>query len=84
MEALRMEKAPHRLGRGARHGAASVDQQHSPVRPRTVRLGVRPAPIPPVYDPAVVADAIVFAAMHPRRDIHLGAARPDNSTCSSA
>jgi hypothetical protein len=27
-----------------------------------------------VYDPAVVADTIVFAAMHPRRDIHLGAA----------
>ncbi len=37
-------------------------------------MGVRPAPIPPVYDPAVVADAIVFAATHPRRDIYVGAA----------
>jgi NAD(P)-dependent dehydrogenase (short-subunit alcohol dehydrogenase family) len=37
-------------------------------------MGVRPAPIPPVYDPGVVAEAIVFAARHPRRDIYVGAA----------
>jgi hypothetical protein len=27
-----------------------------------------------VYDPAPVADAIVYAAAHPRRDLHVGAA----------
>ncbi len=37
-------------------------------------MGVRPAPIPPVYQPRVVAEAIVFAADHPRRDIYIGAA----------
>jgi len=37
-------------------------------------MGVRPAPIPPVYQPRAVAEAIVFAADHPRRDIYVGAA----------
>ncbi len=37
-------------------------------------MGLRPAPISPVYDPAAVAEAIVFAATHPRRDIYVGAA----------
>ncbi len=37
-------------------------------------MGVRPAPVPPIYDPGVVADSIVFAAAHPRRDIFVGAA----------
>jgi NAD(P)-dependent dehydrogenase (short-subunit alcohol dehydrogenase family) len=37
-------------------------------------MGVRPAPVPPVYDPATAADAILFAATHPRRDIYVGAA----------
>jgi len=37
-------------------------------------MGVRPAPIPPVYQPLAVAEAIVFAADHPRRDIYIGAA----------
>jgi hypothetical protein len=36
-------------------------------------MGLRPAPLPPVYDPRVVADAIVFAAAHPRRDLYVGA-----------
>ena len=36
------------------------------------RLGVRPAPVPPVYEPRVVAEAIVFAAEHPRREIVVG------------
>ena len=36
--------------------------------------GVRPAPIPPVYQPKAVAEAIVFAADNPRRDIYIGAA----------
>ncbi|MDK3256626.1 SDR family oxidoreductase [Blastococcus capsensis] len=37
-------------------------------------MGVRPAPIPPVYQAKAVAEAIVFAADHPRRDIYVGAA----------
>ncbi|MDT0275905.1 SDR family oxidoreductase [Blastococcus goldschmidtiae] len=37
-------------------------------------MGVRPAPIPPVYQPKAVAEAVVFAADHPRRDIYIGAA----------
>ncbi len=36
------------------------------------RLGVKPRPIPPVYEPNVVAEAILFAAEHPRRDIVVG------------
>lgn len=36
------------------------------------RLGVRPAPVPPVYEPRVVAEAIIHAAEHPLRDIAVG------------
>lgn len=36
------------------------------------KLGVKPQPIPPVYEPRVVAEAILFAAEHPRRDIYAG------------
>jgi short-subunit dehydrogenase len=36
------------------------------------RMGVRPRPIPPLYEPAVVAETIVFAAEHPRRDLYAG------------
>ncbi|MBA3549242.1 MAG: SDR family NAD(P)-dependent oxidoreductase [Nannocystis sp.] len=38
------------------------------------KLGVMPKPIPPIYAPQVAADAIVFAAEHPRRDIVAGGA----------
>ena len=38
------------------------------------KLGVRPAPVPPVYEPRVVGEAIVFAAGHPRREIVVGGA----------
>ena len=31
-------------------------------------------PLPPIYDPSLVAEAIVFAAEHPRRDIIVGGA----------
>jgi NAD(P)-dependent dehydrogenase (short-subunit alcohol dehydrogenase family) len=33
-----------------------------------------PMPIPPVYDPSEVADAIVHAAAHPSRDVYVGGA----------
>ena len=38
------------------------------------KLGVKPQPIPPVYDPQVTAEAIVEAAIHPRRQIVTGGA----------
>ena len=38
------------------------------------KLGVKPQPIPPFYEPRVVAEAILFAAEHPRRDIVVGSA----------
>ena len=38
------------------------------------KLGVKPMPIPPVYEPGVVAEAILFAAEHPRREIVVGGA----------
>lgn len=36
------------------------------------KLGVRPRPFPPVYDPQLVADAILHAAVHPTRDLAVG------------
>jgi NAD(P)-dependent dehydrogenase (short-subunit alcohol dehydrogenase family) len=36
------------------------------------KLGVKPRPVPPVYDPIAVAEAVVFAAQHRRRDIIVG------------
>ena len=38
------------------------------------RLGVLPKPMPPVYEPEAVAEAILFAAEHPRREIVVGGA----------
>jgi len=36
------------------------------------KLGVRPAPIPPVYEPRVVAQAILAVAEQPRREVVVG------------
>jgi short-subunit dehydrogenase len=36
------------------------------------KLGVQPMPVPPVYDPAAVADAICHAAAHGGREIVVG------------
>lgn len=36
------------------------------------KLGIEASPIPPVYAPDLVADAILYAAEHPVRDIHVG------------
>lgn len=38
------------------------------------RMGVRPKPLPPVYKPHDVAQAIVSAAVTPQRDIYVGGA----------
>jgi short-subunit dehydrogenase len=36
------------------------------------KLGVKPRPVPPVYDPIAVAEAVLFASQHRRRDIIIG------------
>jgi NAD(P)-dependent dehydrogenase (short-subunit alcohol dehydrogenase family) len=36
------------------------------------KLGVKPAGIPPYYDPSLVADAILYVATHPTRDFLVG------------
>ena len=38
------------------------------------KLGRQAKPVPPVWQPNVVAESIVFAAAHPRREIAVGAA----------
>ena len=38
------------------------------------KLGVRPVAPPPIYQPGVVADAILYAAEHPARDLVVGGA----------
>ncbi|MGE5464900.1 MAG: SDR family oxidoreductase [Syntrophothermus sp.] len=38
------------------------------------RIGVKPRPSPPVYEPRLVADAILHAAEHPAREIYVGGA----------
>lgn len=37
-------------------------------------MDAEPAPVPPVYDPSVVANAILHAAEHPARDLPVGGA----------
>ncbi len=36
------------------------------------KLGVKPMPIPPIYEPSVVANALVHACEHPQREIVVG------------
>jgi short-subunit dehydrogenase len=36
------------------------------------KMGQKPMPVPPVYEPSVAAEAIVFVAEHPRRDVVVG------------
>lgn len=36
------------------------------------KLGVKPMPIPPIYEPSVVANALVHACEHPLREIVVG------------
>jgi NAD(P)-dependent dehydrogenase (short-subunit alcohol dehydrogenase family) len=38
------------------------------------RIGVKPQPLPPVYPPETVAEAIVYAASHPVRELVAGGA----------
>ena len=36
------------------------------------RLPKKAQPVPPIYQPEIAADAIVFASMHDRREIYVG------------
>ncbi len=38
------------------------------------KLGVKPEPIPPVYEPELVAEAILYAAHRPVRELYVGGA----------
>ena len=38
------------------------------------KIEVKPQPLPPVYQPEAIADTVVYAAQHPRRDLHVGGA----------
>jgi hypothetical protein len=38
------------------------------------RLGVKPQGVPPIYEPDIVATAILYAAEHPTRDLIVGGA----------
>jgi short-subunit dehydrogenase len=38
------------------------------------KMGAEPKPIPPIYEPSAVAEAILFAAENPRREIIVGGA----------
>jgi NAD(P)-dependent dehydrogenase (short-subunit alcohol dehydrogenase family) len=73
LEALRRELI-------AEHAPISVTS----VKPATIntplfdnarsKLGVRPKGPPPVYEPGVVADCVLYAAEHPVRDLYAGGA----------
>src|SRR5205085_292350 len=36
------------------------------------RLTHQPKPVPPIYQPEVIAEAVVYAAEHPSRDLTIG------------
>jgi hypothetical protein len=40
------------------------------------RLPRHPQPVPPIYQPEVAAEAIVWAAQHPRREMWVGRSTP--------
>ncbi|SNR96138.1 SDR family oxidoreductase [Blastococcus mobilis] len=73
MEGARMEE--RRAGSGVQLTTILPSSINTPLFDHAPSfMGRRPAPIPPVYEPAAVAQAILFAAMHRRRDIYVGAA----------
>jgi NAD(P)-dependent dehydrogenase (short-subunit alcohol dehydrogenase family) len=73
MESVRMEE--QRAGSGVRLTTILPSSINTPLFDHALStMGVRPAPVPPAYQPEAVAEAIVFAATHPRRDIYVGAA----------
>jgi NAD(P)-dependent dehydrogenase (short-subunit alcohol dehydrogenase family) len=73
MDGVRMEEK--RAGSGVRFTTVLPSSINTPLFDHAPSfMGTRPAPLPPVYDPAAVAEAILYAATRPRRDIYVGAA----------
>ena len=72
-EALRLELAHDRSGVAAVLILPSSINTPLFAHARS-KLGVKPQPIPPVYEPRTVAEAILAAAEHPRRDVYVGGA----------
>ncbi len=70
-EALRVElahnKAPVRV---ALIKPAAIDTPF--YRNAATRMGVAPKPMPPLYDPDLVVEAILYAVTHPVRDLSVG------------
>ena len=72
-EALRMELAHDRTGVNVTLILPAAINTPYYTQARS-RMGVRPNIVPPVYEPGAVAEAILFAAEHYRRDIYIGSA----------
>ena len=72
-EALRLELAHERSGVAAVLVLPSSINTPLFAHARS-KLGVKPRPIPPAYEPRTVAEAILAAAEHPRRDVYVGGA----------
>ena len=59
----------------AKHGPASTSacpprrDQHPAVRPRPAEARLRPQPVPPIYQPEIVAAAILRCAERPEREL---------------
>ena len=72
-ESLRLELA--RDGSGVAITVVEPSSMNTPLfRHARSKMGVRPQPIPPVYEPRTVAEAILFVAEHPRRNVVIGGA----------
>ncbi len=73
LEVIRMElEAEDALVSVTNVMPASIDTPFFDVA--KTKLGVKPRAVPPVYEPEVVARAILFAAEHPARDLAAGGA----------
>ena len=72
-EALRLEQ--DREQDGVRVTVIEPSSMNTPLFSHArSRMGVRPQPIPPVYEPRTVAEAILFAAENPQRNVVVGGA----------
>ncbi len=73
LDALRMELENEKLEISVTNIAPS--SINTPLFEKALtRLGVRPMPVPPIYQPELAAEAVLYAAEHPMRDIVVGGA----------
>jgi len=73
LDALRMELEQEKLEISVTNIAPS--SINTPLFDKALtRLGVRPRPVPPIYRPELAAEAVLYAAEHPIRDIVVGGA----------